>query len=171
MKPIVPIAVVVFVTGAALAAIAREPASASQVKTPPGRKPPSPTYPAPAAQNVDPAAEQVVKQYETAFNQQDAKAIAALYADNAARLTPTNQVLMGRTAIEGFYVSSFAGTKPPALTLRPGRTQMVTPDMAVTEGTFEAAGTTVTKGIYVVTLVRQNGQWKIASAVPVPDAR
>ena len=167
MKPIVSIAVAVLVAGAVLAA----QTGAAQVKTPPGRKPPSPTYPAPAARNVDPAAEQVIKQYEAAFNKQDAKALAALYVDNAARLGPDNQVLMGRTAIEGFYVSTFAGTKPPTLTLRLGRTQMVTPDVAVTEGTFEAAGTTVTKGIYVVTLVRQSGQWKLASVVPVPDAR
>jgi uncharacterized protein (TIGR02246 family) len=141
--------------------------SEAQTKTPPK---PSPTYPAPAAQKVDPALEQLAKDYERAFNNGDVKALVALYTDGAFRLGPNNQVMQGRAAIQEFYTAGFSGaTKPGTLTIRPGRTQMVTPDVAVLEGTYELAGTPVTRGIYILTTVRQGGQWKVASVAPVPD--
>jgi len=170
MTQIVRVAVVVVAMCAAPVAQTRNPTGGGQEKTPPIRKPPSPTYPVPAAQTVDPALEQLVKQYETAFNKQDAKALAMLYTDNAVRLA--NQVLTGRAAIEGFYVTSFAGaSKPSTLTVRVADIEMLTPDVAVMHGTYEVAGTSVTKGVYVATVVRQSGQWKMASLVPVPDTK
>jgi uncharacterized protein (TIGR02246 family) len=139
----------------------------AQTKTPPK---PSPTYPAPAAQRVDPALEQLAKDYERAFNNGDVKSLVALYTDGAFRLGPNNQVMQGRAAIQEFYTAGFSGpTKPGTLAVRPGRTQMVTPDVAVLEGTYELAGTPATRGIYILTAVRQGGQWKIASVAPVPD--
>jgi uncharacterized protein (TIGR02246 family) len=141
----------------------------AQTKTPPSGKP-SPTYPAPVAQKSDPALEQLSKDFEAAFNKGDAKALAALYTADAFHLAPNNQVLHGRAAIEKFYVTSFAdATKPPTLSLQPGRTQMLTSDVALTEGTYELVGAAVTKAIYVLTMVRQGEQWRLASVVPVPD--
>ena len=67
----------------------------AQVKTPPGRKPPSPTYPTPAAQKSDPALEQLANDYEAAFNKADTKGIAALYTENALRVTPDGRLLAG----------------------------------------------------------------------------
>jgi uncharacterized protein (TIGR02246 family) len=170
MPRTLPTALLLLALGASLVAQTRESVLDPQKQAPPRK--PSPTYPAPVAQTVDPALEQLPKQYEAAFNKQDAKALAMLYTDNAIRLGPNNQMLTGRAAIEGFYVSSLAGTsKPETLTTRVGRIEMLTPDVAVMEGRYEAAGTTVTTGIYVLTVVRQGGQWKLASVVPVPDAK
>ena len=165
MKRMVRFAVVVLPISAVLAAQPPTP----QTKTPPVGNPPSPTYPTPAAQKSDPALDQIVKGYESAFNRGDAKALAALYADNAIRLGPKNEVLHGRAAIEQFYAGSLGG-KPGTLSVRPVRTQMIIPDVAVLEGRYEVAGTTGVHGVYVVTVVRQGGQWKFASVVAVPDA-
>lgn len=133
----------------------------------PATKRPSPTYPTPAPQKSDPA-EQLLSDYQTSFNKNDAKALAALYTENALRLGLNNEVLQGRAAIEQFYIRNFAGT-PGRLSIQTGRTQVITPDVAVLEGRYEVAGTTGIHGIYIVTAVRQNGRWKLASVVPVPD--
>ena len=123
-----------------------------------------------AAQKADPGTDKLIQQYVAAFNQGDAKALAALYTADGFRLTPMNQVIAGRASIEQFYLATFA-SKPPALTVKPGRTQMLSADAAVTEGAYELASTPAARGVYVLTLVRQSGQWKLASVVPVPDTR
>jgi uncharacterized protein (TIGR02246 family) len=133
----------------------------------PVKAPRSPTYPVPAAQKSDPALEQLLKDYQAAFNKGDAKALAAFYTENAIRLGANSEVLYGRAAVEKFYAGSFAGT-PGALSVRPGRTEIITPDVAVLEGAYEVAGTTGLHGVYFLTVVRQNGQWRFASVVPVP---
>src|SRR5688500_20118323 len=74
------------------------------VGSPPVVAPRSPTYPAPVAQRSDPALERLARDYETAFNRGDGAALAALYADDALRLTPAGQLLTGRAAIEKDYL-------------------------------------------------------------------
>jgi len=109
-------------------------------------------------------------EYQSAFNTGDAKALAALYTPDAIRLGLNNQILRGREAIEQFYAASFAGaSKPARLTIRPGRTQMLGPEVALTEGTFELANGT--RGIYVITAVQQSGRWRLAGVVPVDESR
>ena len=77
--------------------------------TPSVAPPRSPTYPAPVAQKSDPALERLAKDYETAFNKGDVKALVALYATDALRMTPMGQLLIGRAAIEQDYVTNLAG--------------------------------------------------------------
>ena len=109
---------------------------------------------------------QLTTDYESAFNKGDAKALAALYTADAIRLGLNNQILTGRAAIEQFYVASFAGAaKPSKLTIRPGRTQMLGPDVALTEGSYEL--TSGVRGVYVITAVQQGGRWRLAGVVPV----
>ena len=133
----------------------------------PTTKRPSPTYPTPAPQKSD-GVEQLLSEYQALFNKNDGKGLAALYTENALRLGVNNEVLQGRAAIEKFYTESFGGT-PGRLSVQPGRTQIITPEVAVLEGRYEVAGATGIHGIYIVTAVRQNGGWKLASVVPVPD--
>jgi uncharacterized protein (TIGR02246 family) len=128
--------------------------------------PRSPTFPAPVEQKADAGVEQLVKDYESAFNKADAKALTALYTDDAIHLGDDNRVISGRAAIEQFNRESLAD-RPPTLTVRPGRTALVTADVAVTEGTYELADGE--RGVYVITAVRRDGQWKLASVVAVPN--
>ena len=125
MKRVLVLLLAVAMSGALLA---HQPEPKPSV-TPPR----SPTYPAPAAQKSDPAIDQLLRDYLSAFSKGDAKALAALYTEDAIRVGMNNQVLKGRAAIEQFYVASFAGgAKPPVLTVRAQSTRMVTPDVAVT---------------------------------------
>ncbi len=142
----------------------------AQVKTPPGRKPPSPTYPTPAAQKSDPALQQLAQDYEGAFNKADTSGIVALYTEDALRVTPDGRLLAGREAIRKGYGEAFAGLyKGTRITLHPGTTRNPAPDVAVIEGTYEVAGGKIPqRGRYVNTVVRQDGQWRLVSVVTVP---
>src|SRR4051812_15825829 len=65
----------------------------STAQQPTMASPRSPTSPAPAPVKSDATVDQLVKDYEAAFNKGDAKALAALYAQDALRLGPDNQLL------------------------------------------------------------------------------
>ncbi len=123
------------------------------------------------AQKPDAEIEALTRQYEQAFNKADAKALAALYTNDAIRLGPDGQLSTGRAMVEKNYVTAFSdGAKGAKLTLRPGRTQNVTSDVQVAEGTYQVTGgSNPGRGRYVNTLVRQNGQWRLASVVVVPE--
>ena len=141
-------------------ALAQDPAK------PPTRPTQSPTFPTPAAQNSGSEIERLTTGYEAAFNKGDAKALAALYAADAVRLGLNDERIWGRAAIEQFYVTTVGATRP-RLTIRPGRTQLLSPDVAVTEGTYEVGDGG--SGVYVITAVRQDGEWRLAAVVPVPQ--
>jgi uncharacterized protein (TIGR02246 family) len=156
------IAMTLVALGISSAALAQTPA-----QQPPVQPPRSPTYPSPAARSSDATVDQLSKDYESAFNKGDAKALAALYATDGMRLGPNNQLIKGRAAIEQFYVQTFASGKPPTLTIRPRSSKMLRPDVALLEGTYaleDGSG-----GVYIITAVQQGGQWQLAGVVPVPD--
>jgi len=123
------------------------------------------------AQTADPEIAKLVTQYQASYNKNDGKALAAMYTADALRVGPTGQLIAGRAAIEKDYLANFAGPfKGTKLTLRPGRTQVVKPDVALIEGTYEVSGAAApVKGRYVNTLVRDGGQWRLASVVTIPE--
>ena len=124
-----------------------------------------------AARQGDPNVNRLVEQYQTAWNKGDAKALAALYSQTAIRMQPEGPVA-GRAAIEQMFTKNFAeiwkGTK---LTLKAGRTQKVTADVSILEGTYEVAGGAGApqRGRFLNTLVREGAEWKLASVTPVPE--
>jgi len=124
-----------------------------------------------AAQTADPEIAKLITQYQAGYNKNDGKALAAMYTADALRVSPTGQVITGRAAIEKDYLANFAGPfKGTKLTLRPGRTQVLKPDVALIEGTYEVTGGAApVKGRYVNTLVRDGGQWRLASVVTIPE--
>ena len=123
------------------------------------------------AQKPDAEMQKLTEQYAAASNKGDAKGVAALYTADAVRLGPDGQVVTGQAAIEKQHAAAYAGPQKGAkVTLRHGRTHTVTPDVVIIEGTYESTGgATPSKGRYVNTVVRQGGQWRLASVVAVPD--
>jgi uncharacterized protein (TIGR02246 family) len=122
------------------------------------------------AQKPDADAKKVADEYAAAFNKGDAKALAALYAPQGTRLGPDGQLVAGRPAIEKVYADGFAGPlKGAKLTLEPGATHSITPDVRVMEGRFTVASLAAIKGRYVNTLVRQGKSWVLASVVTIND--
>ncbi len=140
------------------------PASVEQRPVEP--PPRSPTYPTPSPQASKTTVERLIKDYEMAFNSGDVKELTALYSADAVR-TADGRVLRGRAAIQQFYVQSVGGGKAPKLTVRPGRSQMIRDDVALLDGSYELADGT--GGVYVITAVQEDGQWRLAAVVPVPD--
>ena len=124
-----------------------------------------------AAQQPNPEIEKMTEHMQAAFNKGDAKALGALYTPEALRIGSTGGFFQGRAAIEKDAAESLAKRyKGMKLVLHSGKTQLLTPDVAVTEGTFEiTGGTTPVRGRYLNTLLREGGQWRIASAANVRD--
>ena len=124
-----------------------------------------------SAQKPDAEMQKLTEQYAAAVNKGDAKAVAALYTADAVRLGPDGQVVTGQAAIEKQHATAMAGPQKGAkLTLRHGRAHTVTPDVAIIEGSYElTGGAAPVKGRYMNTVVRQGGQWRLASVVAVPD--
>jgi uncharacterized protein (TIGR02246 family) len=127
---------------------------------------------APLAQAPDADVQKLTQQYQEAFNKGDAKALAALYATDAFRLGPDGQFQAGRDAIQKHYMTGFEGpVKGAKLTLKPGKIQKLPGDVLLSEGTYEVTGApdAAPRGRYVNTLVRQQGQWRLAGVTVVPE--
>ena len=123
-----------------------------------------------SAQKVDPDAQKLADQFTAAFNKGDAKGLTALYAVNGTSPGPAGTLIAGRAAIEKNYADGFAGPlKGATLTLEPGATHVVTPDVKIMEGRFTTTGLATIKGRYVNTIVRQAKTWLLASLVTIPD--
>jgi len=123
------------------------------------------------AQKVDPEIQKLGDQYQAAFNKGDSKALSQLFAENGMMINAAGQLVKGRAAIEKDGSTAFSGVlKGAKLTIHPGSSQSVTGDVALAEGTFEiASGQAPLKGRYMDTVVRQGGQWRLASLVVVPE--
>lgn len=124
------------------------------------------------ARQTDPDLAKLLEQYQLAWNKGDATALAALYTQNALRMQTTGAPLAGRAAIEKFFAQSFAGAwKGTKLVLKAGRTERITADVRIQEGTFEVTGGTGARqrGRYLNTVVREGTEWKLASVAPVPE--
>lgn len=121
------------------------------------------------AQKPDPTLDKLGEQYQAAVNKGDAKAVAALHTVDAFRLGSDGRFLSGRAAIEKDFLEALAGPfKGAKLTLRPGRTQMLAADVAMTEGTYEiTGGSNPRKGRYVTVAKREGGEWLYASVTSV----
>jgi uncharacterized protein (TIGR02246 family) len=132
-----------------------------------------------SAQSKDPAVEKLAADWAAAFTRADAKALASLYTDNAIRVTPESGRIVGRDAIGKEFATNFAGPwKGAAIKITTGDLQVVAPDIAVGEGTYEVTGVKgpdgkpvpPIKGTYVNTLVKKNGAWLLASNAAVLPA-
>lgn len=124
------------------------------------------------AQKSEADVKALTQQYEQAFNKGDAKAVAALYTTDAFRLDPQGLFHAGREAIHKHYMAGFEGpVKGAKLSLRPGRTQNLPGDVILAEGSYQITGAAeaAPSGRYLNTIVRENGQWRLASVAVVPD--
>ena len=127
--------------------------------------------PTPAQQAKNPEFQKIADAFVAAWNKGDAKALAALHAENCITSGGDTGQLVGRAAVEQDLTKSFAtvlkGTK---LVVRPANERTINPDLAVTSGTWEITGPTppppgaLTKGVYINTLFKQGGKWLIATS-------
>ncbi len=124
-----------------------------------------------AAQPADANLAELLEQYKSAWNKGDAKALAALYSEKAVRIAGYAEPLAGRAAIEQSFTKNFAGPwKGTTLMIRAERTETLAPDVRLQEGTYQLArpGGEPQRGRYLNTIVREDGQWKLAGVALIP---
>lgn len=123
--------------------------------------------PAPAA---DPAAEAGVKKttaaFMAAFRAGDAKAVAALWTENAEMIEADGGVFRGREAIEKAYAEAFQARPKATAKVENGSVRFLGPTVAIAEGvlTITAPGGAdpdVTE--FSAVLAREGDAWKLAS--------
>jgi uncharacterized protein (TIGR02246 family) len=129
-------------------------------------------YPSAGAQSPAAAAEiaQVSDAYVKASLAADAKAIAALYTEDAVEMPPNHPMVKGRTAIEQYYTKQFGGSaKLQSLALTKIESN-ASGDIGYEVGTYRQ---TITDGQhpindagkYTVVMKRVGGVWKVAYAI------
>jgi uncharacterized protein (TIGR02246 family) len=124
----------------------------------------------PATQSIDAAIRAVADQYVKATLAGDAKAIAALYTEDAVEMPPNEPAVKGRAAIQQHYEKLFKEGKVSRFTLTHLETRSAG-DIGYDVGTYNqsmtpAGGTDMPdSGKFVVILKRMGGSWRVAYAI------
>jgi uncharacterized protein (TIGR02246 family) len=108
------------------------------------------------------AVRKAVEAYVAAFNQGDAKALAALWAPEAVYTNPlSGQQVVGREAIEKQFAAVFEGAKGAKLEATTEAVQFVSPNVAVEQGTAKVIlpDQTPEETEYTAVYVKRDGQW------------
>jgi uncharacterized protein (TIGR02246 family) len=125
-----------------------------------------------SASSGDAAIKQVADAYVKATLAGDAKAIGALYREDAVEMPPNAPSVKGRAAIEQYYMKLFScATKVGQFAITHLESRAVG-DTGYDVGTYQQSmnppgQTTATSdtGKYVVILRRSEGDWKVAYAI------
>jgi uncharacterized protein (TIGR02246 family) len=123
-----------------------------------------------AATKADPAIVKVADAYVKASLAGDAKAIAALYTEDAVEMPPHHPPVKGRTAIEQHYVKELAEGKLTSFTIQHVESR-ASGDIGYDVGTYRQSFKPTTgsavdgTGKYTVILKRMGTDWKVAYAI------
>jgi uncharacterized protein (TIGR02246 family) len=124
--------------------------------------------------SVSAAIRAVADLYVKATMAGDAKAIAALYTEDAVEMPPNQPLIKGRAAIQQYYEKQFAAAKIGNLSLNHLEAHSVG-DNGYDVGTYTQnvtpTGVPALKdsGKFVVILKRSGGSWKVAYAIYSSD--
>lgn len=111
----------------------------------------------PALQREPEVAEHLTTSWTTAYNTGDAKALLALYAEDAALSTVQEGTVSGKTAIEAFWMGDVGGTSTLTLT-----DVYVAGELAHLEGDYKVADSgKITNGRYIQLWMRDDRGWRI----------
>lgn len=113
------------------------------------------------AQSGDEAAiKKLNDEYAAAVKNADAKALAALHAEDAVRASGAG-IWVGRAKIEKGLTDQFANRAAGAgVSLTIHDIKMLTDDVAIVHGAYKAANGT---GHFIRTLVKKDGSWRVAA--------
>ena len=138
------------------------------------------TNPATAASADEAAIRAQTTNWAKAYNAGDAKAVAALYADDAILLPPGAPGAKGREAILAFFTKDIAGSQAAGavFVVSPKTDVGVSGNMGWESGTYTATvkGTVVEAGKFLSVSRKKGGKWLYvrdtwnADAAPAPAA-
>jgi uncharacterized protein (TIGR02246 family) len=102
------------------------------------------------------------QEFIAAFDKGDAKAVASFWTADATYVDQVGREIKGRAAIEKLYEKVFADQKGAKLTIHVTSARLLTPDVAVEDGTTEVApanGDPGTVARFSAVLVKKDGEW------------
>jgi uncharacterized protein (TIGR02246 family) len=108
------------------------------------------------------AIRKAVESYVAAFNQGDAKALAALWSPEAVYTNPLNgEQVVGREAIEKQFTTIFADAQGAKLEAKTEAIQFISPNVAVEQGTAKVVrpNQEPEESTYTAVYVKRDGQW------------
>ena len=112
------------------------------------------------------AIKQVAETFTRAYNAGDAKAVAALYTDDAEVIDEFEEKIQGRPSIHEFYSAIFAERKGATIEIALETLRFLGPDAAQETGQSRvkpAGGEPATARDYTVLYVKQGGRWLYSS--------
>jgi len=117
------------------------------------------------------AAREQTAAYVAAFNKGDAKALAAMYAEDAQYDTEDGALIAGRPAVQKGLAKFFTQNKDAKLDVRIDSARFLTPDVLIEKG-ISTIGDESTR--YVCNYVKKDGKWLISelseTTLPPRDA-
>jgi uncharacterized protein (TIGR02246 family) len=108
------------------------------------------------------AIKRVTDEFARAFNAGDAKAVAALYTDDAEVIDEYGERIQGRPTIQDFYSALFNERKGATIEISMVALHFLGPDVAKEDGRTRVkstAGEPATYRDYTVVYVKQGGRW------------
>jgi uncharacterized protein (TIGR02246 family) len=122
------------------------------------------------ADDAQQAIRRAVAAYADAFNKGDVQAIAAFWAPDAEYTSEDGEVFKGRDAIIAMFRKFLTDQKGAKMALSVKAVRVLTPEVALGEGTSEvtAPDGTVDKGRFTAAWVKSNGKWLLTSARDEP---
>jgi uncharacterized protein (TIGR02246 family) len=119
------------------------------------------------------ALSQLNEAYVTAFNRQDATAVANAFTEDGDMLILTGDILRGREAMKAGHASFFKNNPKAKIAGKQHQRRFLTPDVVVAQGEWTVMGGPAEfpgKGLWTAVQVKKAGTWKYASltlVVPV----
>ncbi|MCC6491392.1 MAG: SgcJ/EcaC family oxidoreductase [Pirellulales bacterium] len=107
-----------------------------------------------------------IEQYVAAYNKHDAEGLAALWAEDAVYLNrDSGEEITGRPAIAAMFGDMFASGEAAELGVTVGSIRLITPDVAIEDGTAEitSADGEPVKSTYTAIHVKKDGNWFLTS--------
>ena len=111
-------------------------------------------------------------QFVEAYNKQDAKALAALFANDAELVERDGGRFVGREEIEMAFSEVFQQNPEAMISLEVESIRFVAPTVAIEEGVtvwYPDGETATTQSTYRVSHVKRDGNWLIAGARTIDD--
>ncbi|MFO0953794.1 MAG: SgcJ/EcaC family oxidoreductase [Isosphaeraceae bacterium] len=121
--------------------------------------------PAPALSKDEAAVKAADEAFVLAYNKGDAKALAALFTEDAEVVEANGDRYEGRDLIEKSFADTFEGVKGAKLSLEIDTIRLISPDVAKEEGrsiVTPKEGAPVSR-LYTVLYVKRDGRWLISS--------
>ena len=107
----------------------------------------------------------LLKAVTTAYNQADAKELAAQFTDDAALFDPDGEEVRGRDSIGRHYAEAFGNGPTCKISGEVEAVRFLSPDVASVVGRFQLEdeeGTALSSGRYSLIAVRKGDQWRLA---------